>query len=299
MTIPERDAQVAKLYEQRTTLRSAYRALREARMGESLLCPTCGQYLPEEKAVSIRKSHNEDIETRLSEICEQGDAMSQEILKLQTMPLLDDAARVAAKEFTARVEQDLQQDEDRTRTFDVQLTLFERAKTSLQQTEADKAQMEKELASFKDKLQAIRAFQSQYVRMQHAKLNGFFEDVEIRLQSVNQDTGEIRDDFAVFYKDVPYKNLCRSDKIRCDVEIGRVLATPRLESLPVFVDDAEGVQDLWSLRFHGQVITAYVYPCALLVQSRTDSVANLLDEMKLMLSLVSEREVEALLHPAS
>lgn len=299
MTIDERDAQVAKLCEQRSTLRGAYRALRETRMGEFLLCPTCGQDLPEEKAVSIRESHNGDIEARLMEICEQGDALSQEIQKLQTMPLLDDAAKVAAEDFMARVEQDLRQDEERTRAYDVQLKLFERAKTSLQQTEQDKTQMEKELASLKDKLQAIRAFQSQYVRMQHAKLNGFFEDVEIRLQSVNQETGEIRDDFAVFYKGLPYKNLCRSDKIRCDVEIGRVLATPRLESLPVFVDDAEGVQDLWSLRFHGQVIAAYVYPCVLLVQSRTDSVANLLDEMKLMLSLVSEREAEKLLHPAS
>lgn len=293
----ERDAQVAKLCEQRKTLRSAFRTLRDSLITDtSLPCPTCGQDLPNDKAEAIRQARNTPIEERLKEICEQGDRLSKSIERLQMISI---ASEHSGEAVPTKLEAGMRHDEEPLTAYEMQLRQYERANASLQQTEQDKVLIEQELVAHQNKLKAIHAFQSQYVRMQHAKLNSFFENVEIRLQSINQETGEIRDNFAVFFKSTPYKSLCDSDEIRCDVEIGRVLATPRLESLPVFVDDAEGVQDLWSLGFPGQIIAAFVYPCALMVQSRSDCASSLLDEMKLMYGLVSQEQPDNVLHPAS
>ena len=75
---------------------------------------------------------------------------------------------------------------------------------------------------------------------------------------VNKETGEVRETFRIEWKGRPYRLLSYSEKIRCDIEIGRALAQAKGEAMPVYVDNAESVQRLMDETFSGQVITAYV-----------------------------------------
>ena len=52
------------------------------------------------------------------------------------------------------------------------------------------------------------------------------------------------------------------------------------EPMPVFVDDAEGVQRLFDEQFAGQVIAAYVFDSELIVKSYDETINDIEDELR-------------------
>jgi len=146
------------------------------------------------------------------------------------------------------------------------IQMYQMAKENIAKTKQSMMDEQKQLEATERKLKALQDFRFEYVRTQHAKLNSLFDHVRIHLMDWNKETGEIRESFRIDWKGRPYRLLSFSEKIRCDLEIGRVLTEARGEAMPVYVDNAESVQDLLAEHFRGQVIAAYVADTKLTVK---------------------------------
>lgn len=288
MAAEERKRQRDLLVQQRDTMRKTFKTLRDSLVDvNKLACPTCGQKLPEENAKTIMANKNAPIEERLQELTSEGSQLNDEISRLEYLQVSDVEDLSQLQQIIDDVDAKMQTDTDARATYAAQLKLYERAQQSIQEIEKDRAGEENMLFNLQEQVKALNAFKAAYVRLQHDKLNSHFKHVTIQLMTHNKETGETRADFTVMWKKKPYKTLSHSEKIRCDIEIGRVISAPRLEAMPVFVDDAESVQDLWSEQFSGQVIAAYVwFDSALVVEERNEAVETLLEQAKNMISLV-------------
>ena len=279
-SVEARHREMEKQLIQLTAKRDAMRTSLKQVLGTLKMasCPTCGQELSKHRADELKDHQNS--------VVEEGKKLSLQIEALQTelqnTELLDRAndyitqyEEVAAKE---QVDYDI---------YAADYRMAKEAKEKMIEIQGNISSLNHELFDLKEKLKAVQSLKLAYVRYQHKKLNRNFSDVQISLTKVNQETGELTPNFAISWQKRPYNTLSRSERVRCDVEIGRVLAMPKGESMPVFIDDAEGVQDVFDQHFGGQVIAAYVfYSGELLVDSLENARASLADEVQNMLGLL-------------
>ncbi|MHB1681487.1 MAG: AAA family ATPase [Bacilli bacterium] len=256
----QKQNQIAQLTAQKKSLRLSYNTLQASIQTVDATCHTCGQSLPAEKANAIRAkvdAHNAQIKARMQALIDEGNLVKAQFDKWLAVP---DVAAVDPV-IKARIGQfDLDQEADRlAQASDLaERQMQERAQTSLDRVQADIGKVSTDMERLEQRVKALQAYKFEYVRLQHAQLNAHFTHVKIQLADANKETGEIRSVFHVEWKGAPYRTLSNSERVRCDAEIGRVLAKARGETMPVFVDNAESVQHLFDEVFDGQVLAAYV-----------------------------------------
>ncbi|SDW97606.1 exonuclease SbcC [Alicyclobacillus hesperidum] len=255
-----RKERLRDLYARRESLGRAYRALRDSLPQADTHCHTCGQPLPQDKADRILQEVERKRKaslTKMKEMLEEGNAVKAEIDKLESLP--DDASpNPELVQFVQAMEDRLKEEHYRKVAYDAQLRAYEQAREHLAQVQKDIEVTREHLQGLKKRLQALQEFRFEYLRAQHDQLNGLFRHVSIHLMDANKETGEVRETFRIEWKGRPYRLLSYSEKIRCDIEIGRALAQAKGETMPVYVDNAESVQRLMEETFSGQVIAAYV-----------------------------------------
>ncbi|GMA59332.1 hypothetical protein GCM10025858_38350 [Alicyclobacillus sacchari] len=255
-----RKERLRDLYARRESLGRTYRALRDSLPQADTHCHTCGQPLPQDQAARILKEIEHKRKASIAKMkgmLEEGNAVKAEIAKLESMPD-NDTPHSELVEFVQNMETRLKDEHYREVAYAAQLRAYEQAKEHFTQAQEDLQATEEHLEDLKQKLQALQEFRFEYLRAQHEKLNGLFRHVAIHLMDVNKETGEVRETFRIEWKDRPYRLLSYSEKIRCDIEIGRALAQAKGEAMPVYVDNAESVQHLMDETFSGQVMAAYV-----------------------------------------
>lgn len=255
-----RKERLRDLYARRDSLGRAFRALRDSLPQADTHCHTCGQPLPEDQAARILQEIEQKRKASLAkmkELYDEGNQVKAEIAKLEAMPDYD-APHPELVEFVQTMEARLKDEHHREVAYAAQLRAYEQAKGHFTQAQEDLQATAEHLEGLKQRLQALQEFRFEYLRAQHEQLNGLFRHVAIHLMDVNKETGEVREAFRIEWKGRPYRLLSYSEKIRCDIEIGRALAQAKGEAMPVYVDNAESVQRLMDETFSGQVIAAYV-----------------------------------------
>lgn len=271
--VENRGTKLKGLIGERQRLADLYRTLRSSIPVADTHCHTCGQELPAEKAQQIRQQiaqKQKGIRQKLSEIEVEGTRVRAEIERVQSMPetvqMDSDLQRIVQE-----VDQQLRDEQQLKIAHEAKIQMYNQAKADMQVVQTDLESEKKFLAVQQQKLKALQEFRFKYVRLQHDKLNSLFRNVSIRLIDWNDETGEIRESFRIEWKGRPYRLLSFSEKIRCDLEIGRVLAQAKGESMPVYVDNAESVQNLFEETFSGQVIAAFVANGGITVQTNINA----------------------------
>ncbi|WP_029421723.1 AAA family ATPase [Alicyclobacillus macrosporangiidus] len=267
-----RQQRLKELRERRESLGRTYRALRDSLPQVDTHCHTCGQPLPPDKAEQIRQKvakKRKAVEEELAEVLQQGYQVKAEIEQLEALPQ-QDAPNPELVRFVQDVEKRLQDEHFLEVAYATNVRLYEQARANIEQVRVEIESERQRLDGLQRKLKALQEFRFEYLRAQHDKLNGLFEHVRIHLTDANKETGEIRETFRIEWKGRPYRLLSFSEKVRCDLEIGRVLAQAKGEPMPVYVDNAESVQRLFDETFGGQVIAAYVADSPLQVEIVSD-----------------------------
>lgn len=255
-----RDEQLQALLAQHTSLADTYRTLKASVPKVDTNCPTCGQKLPTLKADEIRQQvalKQRGIQRNLEQIVAEGKRVKAEIERLTALPKTS-TVDPALKHNIEQMEKQLRDEHQLQIAHAAMIRTYQMAKENIAKTKQSMMDEQTQLEATERKLKALQDFRFEYVRAQHAKLNNLFEHVRIHLMDWNKETGEIRESFRIEWKGRPYRLLSFSEKIRCDLEIGRVLTEARGEAMPVYVDNAESVQDLFAEHFRGQVLAAYV-----------------------------------------
>ncbi|MFX4303647.1 AAA family ATPase [Alicyclobacillus tolerans] len=233
-------------------------------------CPTCHQPLPktqQEIAKNKRNAHNGKVQVLLKSIQEEGESLKAKIEQLsqpehtrqlrekiqQMKQTLAHYAALVEAEKAAMVE------------YQSKKMMWDYARQSSEQNQHELEQVLHELEKIKQNIQAVKNFKWRYVQIQHKQLNEPLVHTHIELYTVNED-GEIKEAFGLTWNDKPYRTLSTSERVRCDLEISRLLMSLAVpEVLPVYVDNAESVEHLEMETFAGQWIAAYVSDCPLTV----------------------------------
>lgn len=288
-----------KLTKQRDQLLVTLETVKATLMALEENCPTCGQVLSEQgrRKVTLKvHSHNTSIKKQINELEKQRDEANLEIARLEqpqtSGPSATEADITKWRDYVNRVDNALQRDRDAQSQFEAQLKLFEQAEENLKERKSWVMRQEQIILDLKTRLNAVKAFRFRYVKVQQTKLDSLFDKVHIVLSKANED-GELKDAFQIQWNKKPYQNLSTSEKVRCDLEIGRAIASLRSnpEPMPVFVDNAEGVQDLFKERLDRQTIAAYVFDSQLIVQAREEAENDLVAELQQLLDLVGDKPV--------
>lgn len=248
-------------------------------------CPTCKQKLQGQALEDARtevETYNASVDEELLQIKAEGTELRQKLEELQAIN-----SKVTSEEITKlssyvqRVDAALEKERDARSHYNALVQQRNNAEPELERLRDLLKVHQVNLDGLKVKLDAIKAFRSQYVRLQQEKMDGLFNLVKIQLMRANED-GEIRDAFSITWKDKPYQLLSKSEKARCDIEIGHAISQwrPNPEPFPVFVDDAEGIQNLFALPYERQIIAAYVYNSQIIVEERQQAIFNIEQEMK-------------------
>lgn len=96
-------------------------------------------------------------------------------------------------------------------------------------------------------------------KMQFA--NQYLKNVKIKYYSILKDTGEIKSDFIITYKDTELKNLSRSETIATSLELSNMFNKISKVNLPLFIDDSESCADydfIGTYSKEGQILIAKV-----------------------------------------
>jgi hypothetical protein len=255
-----RDGRIEFLRSSQIGLRKQYLELKSSLVHDGdTNCHHCGQRLPEDKIEQIHadvKASNASIQKQMSLVVSEGHQVVGEINILESLtevPTVDSGTNSFIEEFEAL--QRLQRDQEVQ--YQADLILYHKSVAKMEELNATFQLEQKLLDGDKRLLAAVLAYRHKLVQIQHKKLNHLFKNVDITLVEANAD-GEVKDVFRVNWQGRPYRTLSKSQKARCDIEVGGVLAKARGETMPVFVDNAEGIQNIFSEDFGGQVIAAYV-----------------------------------------
>ncbi|MCL6633344.1 MAG: AAA family ATPase [Alicyclobacillus herbarius] len=254
-----RESRLKELKVEHTRLQQKYREIKSNPPKVDTHCPACGQRLPGDKVQAVREKAMREYKERLAEVIQQGKQVRAELDRLEALP---DRPKLEAsiQALIERVETAIDEERQKQAEYAVALKSYQTAKEKLQELRTMIEQDRRNLESLQSKLKALQEFRFEYIRAQHEKLNGLFKNVRIHLMDVNKETGEIRESFRIEWKGRPYRLLSFSEKVRCDIEIGRVLSFARGEEMPVFGET-----------FSGQVIAAFVADTQLTVKREGDS----------------------------
>lgn len=251
----DRQQELGKLYREKRSERDELLQVQEEHS-----CHTCGQALPADKVHETlvkRKQKIATIQESMDNWRAEGDRLVVEIARVQSLPddsALDPTLTSVVAQFTKAESEDT----ELKVAYNSQVNLYKRAEREILRVRNEQEMSKALIEKAKQKLQTLLSYSLEYVRLQHTHMNKLFTAVKINLVDANLETGEIRDIFRIDWNNKPYKTLSTSERVRCDIEIGRVFAEMSGETMPVFVDDAERIQDLFEESFSGQVLAAYV-----------------------------------------
>lgn len=264
-------------------------------------CPTCRQKLPEaevKKLVAEAETFNRDLAIQFQKIRTEGTELVQrkkmkeeelaklpdvkgeievlqkknEELKIRMKESLDEERIKALQKEIDRLRQE--EKESLAKSLEVKtknktiIEARERAVKLFEELEAKQMLQTKIEAT----LQAMNSFRITMAEALITPLTRHLNRTVIKLFDVVESTGEIKPVFHLFWKneeglEIPYKSLSSSEKIRCHLEISRMISLVRGETYPVFVDGAESINDLLNEEFAGQLIAAYVSDTPLEIKS--------------------------------
>ena len=95
------------------------------------------------------------------------------------------------------------------------------------------------------------------VKKQMDMVKSYLNRVKIVFSKVDEETGEIKDDYKIFYDDKEFNVLSLSEKIRATLEISNLINKIVGLNAPTFIDNAESITH-YNDEFDNQVIIATV-----------------------------------------
>lgn len=104
-------------------------------------------------------------------------------------------------------------------------------------------------------IDACKKYNSIKLKKQSSQIGTYLDKVSIQFEKLTKD-GELKEDFKVLYEGKEFSKLSNSEKIKAGLEISNLLMNIQKMFIPVFVDDAESINEIQEL--NTQMIVAKV-----------------------------------------
>jgi len=217
-------------------------------------CNLCGQTLPDENKSILIKNLKEQLE----EIFLQKTKQEQELLNLKSKltiekcklySLENSSENEKAKQITTVQEQIhlLEQEQLEIEKFNNAISIKQ---NNINLAKQDIEKLKKQIQNFEHLIdnikQAKNIAQKLYINYIEEKMKfatKHLKNVNIRYYSVLKESGELKDDFIITYKETEIKNLSRSENIAASLELSNMFNQISKINLPLFIDDSESCAD--------------------------------------------------------
>jgi len=217
-------------------------------------CNLCGQTLPDENKSILIKNLKEQLE----EIFLQKTKQEQELLNLKSKltiekcklySLENSSENEKAKQITTVQEQIhlLEQEQLEIEKFNNAISIKQ---NNINLAKQDIEKFKKQIQNFEHLIdnikQAKNIAQKLYINYIEEKMKfatKHLKNVNIRYYSVLKESGELKDDFIITYKETEIKNLSRSENIAASLELSNMFNQISKINLPLFIDDSESCAD--------------------------------------------------------
>lgn len=239
--LQEKKAQLRARYDERKAEFLRIKSLPLPQVGDQ--CPECGHAYSADEAVAELDKRREklvSIQQECEALKDEGHALNEEIMRLnsENTNFIAEFYKEKGKKMQA-----LQADIERLQSLQserkTKLKMAEDLSLQYKIYDETVAERDEKLAD----MQAVRNFMLMYAEMQVEFVNSYLNKAEIRLFKYAQSTGEMTLDFTILYNDTEYKSLSTSEKIRCSIELSELLNRVRGIAYPVYIDNAESVEE--------------------------------------------------------
>ena len=257
-----RSAKMQQLEKERAELGTTYRQLQKDLEQVNDACPRCGQKLPLDKVAEITtkiEAKNKSIKARMATALEKGKVIKAELDALRALPIGQVDPALEAK--VRQCEIDLQNDQTVITEYKVAMDQRAKAKMDQERVQKDLETVQARADRITLELAALAAYRNKYVELQHNKMNASFQHVAIHVVEEGKSSF-----FKITYKGRAVRRISHSERIRCDLEIGRVLAQAHGKLIPAFIDEAQSIQNLLDENIGRQILVASVFAGPLTVR---------------------------------
>ncbi len=133
----------------------------------------------------------------------------------------------------------------------------EKAKEDLKLLNKSLEENRNEKEMLKMQIEVAKSLNMKIIEKQIEMVKEYLDKVKLVFYKVDQDTGEIKDDYKMLYEDKEYNVLSLSEKLRASLEISNLINEKVGLNGPTFIDNSESITH-YNKEFKNQVIFAKV-----------------------------------------
>ena len=215
-------------------------------------CPMCNQKIENEAKAETIKNMKEDLESAFT----TKNKLDQEITSLK-LKLQIEKCNLYSMQQSSVNNSELKELQDKVRILEqekINIETFNKVieikQTDIEKAKNDITKFRQEIEIFENSIDEIKKMikisEKLYINYIEEKMKfatRHLKDVKIRFYSVLKETGELKEDFIITYKDNEFKNLSKSESIATSLEISNMFNKISEVNLPLFIDDTESCAD--------------------------------------------------------
>lgn len=193
-----------------------------------------------EKNIKIREQKKQELDEKLAEINTRREEIK---LKVQKQEEEYEKATVSLQDKINALEEEKKQ-------IDIQNKLAENIETNnasikktLKECEEGVQNSKNKIAQLKLAIDAGKQYNSIKLKKQAEQIEQHLDKVTIQFEKLTKD-GEIKDKFEVLYDGKEFGKLSGSERIKAGLEVSNLLMNVSKMQIPVFVDDAESINNI-------------------------------------------------------
>lgn len=240
--------EVAPLERKRDELLREYQYLQEGLNYDEhiVVCEKCGH---ENNLNAEQESKNAKIVEKMQDIKSEGKQVAEELQQLkndnaQMLKQFEETNASALAELRQQanmLQSNLRATEQHNMRVSIAQDNRKRAQERAAKVRDDISKTHRAIERTKERIKAGQLYGSKQCEMQIAHIEKYLTHVKIQLFDITRSTGEIKPTFRLLYDDKEYRVLSTSEKMRCDLEIAKLIRALTKRDYPVFIDNGESI----------------------------------------------------------
>ncbi len=234
---------------------------------EQGICPTCKQKIENEVLQkALKRLYNKELETlknKLEDMKEDTKKYVKELKeKKNLLNKLSTEENISLETKRNQIKKEIEELEKEKHNIDLhnqevlsKKTAIKKAKEQIEKARATIEELKNNVDLCNLQIKISDKLKMLIIGEQLKQTKNLLKDVSINFNKLDEDTGELLDEYSITYKGREYAKLSQSEKMRADFEISNFINKKSGINTAMFIDDTERIRDI-TINNETQVIIA-------------------------------------------
>ncbi len=232
------------------------------------ICPTCKQIMQNEALKrALERQYKNELEILNNKMKEKKQETKRYLKELNEKKELFDSLntkenigletkRNQIKEQIKELEKEKQNTELHNQQAISKKMSIKKAKEQIEKCEQEIEKLKQKIELYTSQIKISNKLKMLIIEEQVKQAGDLLKDVEINFTRVDEETGELLDEYSITYKGREYNKLAQSEKMRVDIKMCDFINTMSGINTPMFIDDTERIRDI-TINSGMQIIIAH------------------------------------------